>query len=166
MTPVKAVLIYLVYFCFSAVLGIILAIGVAIPLANWYSPFVIEGSSMEKTYYTGDYVITDKVSQDYVDGDVIIFRNGDNKSIIKRIIASPGEQVKIEDSSIYVNGTEVVYPEIQLPINRTVDIQLDDNQYYVMGDNPNHSGQDGVIEAKQITGEVIYRLFNLEEGLS
>lgn len=164
-TPVKAVLMYIVYFFLSLLLGLIIAVGVAISLANWYSPFVIEGDSMEKTYSTGDYVITDKLANDYNNGDVVIFKNGADKSIIKRIIASPGESLEIKDSSIYVNGVEVVYPEIQLPINRTISLQLDNNQYYVIGDNANHSGQDGVIEAEQITGEVVYELFNLEEGL-
>jgi len=157
--PWRSLLIYISYQISVLILGVIVAIIILIPLASMYSPFIVEGESMQPTYQTGDYVVADKLTRQYKDGDVIIYQNDEGVNLIKRIIANPGDRLEIVDGHIKVNNQRREYNEIQQPIGRTVDLLLGQNQYYVIGDNANHSSLDGVIEASQITGEVVLKLF-------
>jgi signal peptidase I len=83
-------------------------------------------------------------------GDIIVFippasLNSD-KDYIKRIIGLPGEIVKIQDGNVYIDnqdGTEIKLdePYIAAPpsYNYTSPVIPADN-YFVMGDNRNNSG--------------------------
>tara|TARA_B100000029_G_scaffold513956_1_gene615088 strand:+ start:372 stop:896 length:525 start_codon:yes stop_codon:yes gene_type:complete len=63
------------------------------------------GQSMHPTYKHGEWIIIERIPKNWTPskGDVIVFQNGWEK-LTKRVIALPGEEVKIKHGYIYVNG--------------------------------------------------------------
>src|SRR3989344_4633174 len=69
----------------------------------------VSGNSMVPTMHDGDYLITEKVSYRLSNpkhGDIIVLKNprDESQDFIKRIIALPGDTIKIENNSVFVNG--------------------------------------------------------------
>jgi len=62
---------------------------------------------------------------------------------IKRIIGLPGETVEIVDGVVYVNGSILSEPINIDKMNNSglagEEISLDENEYFVLGDNRNNS---------------------------
>jgi len=132
------------------------------------------GESMRETLQDGDNLILNKISYRFKEPerfDIVVFpfRNGSGKNYIKRIIALPGETIRIdEDGVIYINeqilnesyGREV----IKNPGNAIEPITLGANQYFVMGDNRNNSEDSrfdevGLVSRDEIMGKVWIRIF-------
>lgn len=113
---------------------------------------------MNPTYYTGDVLIVNRLSEPKR-GDIVTFKRN-NKSYIKRIIALPGDTILIDNSVVYVNG-EVISEDY---INEGVfeggnfednEYTLKGDEYFVMGDNRNYSLDSrkfGVIYKDEIIG--------------
>lgn len=105
---------------FISLLLFILAVIVGTLLINTYvfRSFSVSGPSMEKTLYTGDRLIVDRVpvtwaqlrNQSYVPprGQVIVFKNpqftsgSPDEYIVKRVIGLPGERVELKDGHFTV----------------------------------------------------------------
>lgn len=132
-------------------------------------PHSVSGSSMDNTFYTHDYVLVDKFSYYFTDpsaGDVIVFNppvaERTEDRFIKRIIATPGETVEVTATSTFVNGNKLDEPFIEYPSERTAKATLDNDQYFVMGDNRAVSYDSrswGPITKKEIQGRVLIRLY-------
>ncbi|OGE14942.1 signal peptidase I [Candidatus Daviesbacteria bacterium RIFCSPHIGHO2_12_FULL_37_11] len=136
-------------------------------------PHKVSGSSMVPTFISGDFILTDKVSYRIgapKDGEIIVLKNPRNESqdFIKRIIATPGQTLRVEGSSVFVNGVKT--PENYLPIETPTrsgaflhegeTVTVAPNQYYVFGDNRNHSSDSrewGSITREEIVGKVFFR---------
>ena len=107
------------------------------------------GSSMEPKLSNEDNLIVDKISYRFHEPeryDIIVFpfRYEDNTFYIKRIIGLPGETVQIdEEGNILIDGE--VLPEgygkevIQSQGRAYEPITLENDEYFVMGDNRNNS---------------------------
>ena len=139
---------------------------------------VVVGDSMETTLQNGDNLIVDKIGYRFHDPerfDVIVFpfEYKDETYYIKRIIGLPGETVRIvDDGNIYING-EIL--EENFGAETMIDpglayggITLGENQYFVLGDNRNHSSDSrvpsvGLIEKDDIIGRAWIRLFPLNK---
>ncbi len=72
-------------------------------------PFRVEKTSMESLLSDGDRILVSKISlllEPIRRGDIIVLHNPRNpdESWIKRVIALPGEQVRIDEGIVYVNG--------------------------------------------------------------
>ncbi len=114
-------------------------------------PFLVEGSSMEPNFHNGEYILIDKLSyrvQAPKRGDVIVFHppNNANLNYIKRIIGLPGDRIEIINGKVSVNGA--VIEEAYIPNAITsyrssttakLDVTLSAGNYYVLGDNRDHS---------------------------
>jgi signal peptidase I len=101
--------------------------------------FKIEGSSMEPTLHTGQYILVNKLVYFHFDlnaplrlfpgqedlppriiypfhqpqrGDIVVFEypRDVSKDYIKRVIGLPGETVEIRDGSVFVNGAQIEQP--------------------------------------------------------
>lgn len=136
------------------------------------------GSSMEPKLSSEDNLIVDKISYRFHDPerfDIIVFpfRNEDNTFYIKRIIGLPGETVKIDESgNILING-EILAESygkevIKSPGRAYEEIQLGDNEYFVMGDNRNNSLDSrepsvGNITRDEIIGRAWLRIWPLDK---
>lgn len=138
-------------------------------------PHRVSGRSMVPTFQDGDLIFTDKVSYKLGQikrGDVIVLKNPQKKDIeedfIKRIVALPGDTIKIEGGSVFLNGN--ISKEDYLPQDYTTpsgaflregeEIKAGENQYFAFGDN-RHASSDsrswGAVKKEEIIGRVFFR---------
>ncbi len=104
--------------------------------------FKIEGSSMEPTLHTGQYILVNKLIYFHFDlnaplrllpgqeelpqriiypfhqpqrGDIVVFEYPKDvtKDYIKRVIGLPGDQIEIRDGQVFVNGQALDQPYLQ-----------------------------------------------------
>ncbi len=131
------------------------------------------GDSMENTLFANEPIIIDKFSYRVSDPkrfDVIVFKqSGKEHSFynVKRIIGLPGETVIIKEGDIYIDG-EVIEDIVKVEemINYGLadeEITLEDNEYFVLGDNRNNSEDSrfasiGNITRDEIIGKATLRL--------
>ena len=136
------------------------------------------GSSMEPKLSSEDNLIVDKITYRFHDPeryDIIVFpfRYEDNTFYIKRIIGLPGETVQIDDEgNILING-EVLQENygrevIKSPGRAYEEIQLGDDEYFVMGDNRNNSTDSrdpsvGNIARDEIIGRAWLRIWPFDK---
>ena len=136
----------------------------------------VEGESMKETLQDGDQLIGEKLSVRFNNlkrYDINYFApKGNHKSVdfIKRIIGMPGEMIYIADSVVYINGRplqEDFAAEDQfLSYTAANPIYLGADEYFVMGDNRNHSTDSrsssvGIVHRKDIEGRAVFRLWPL-----
>ncbi|MBR1471434.1 MAG: signal peptidase I [Lachnospiraceae bacterium] len=137
---------------------------------------VVVGESMEHTLQNGDNLIVDKISYRFRDPqrfDIIVFpfEYKDETYYIKRIIGLPGETVRIDAAgTIYINDevlTENYGAEVMSdPGMAAGGITLGEDQYFVLGDNRNHSSDSrtpavGLIQKDHIIGRAWIRIYPL-----
>lgn len=136
-------------------------------------PHKVAGNAMHPSFKHGEYFITDKLnyrSHSPQRGDVIVFKNPLDRSqdFIKRIIAIPGDKLKIEANKVNLNGSELkedylapgteTYPGTFLKDGREFIIPQD--SYIVMGDNRSHSSDSrewGYIYRKDLIGKFWFK---------
>lgn len=131
------------------------------------------GISMNTTLNDGDKIIINKVAylkKEPKRYDVIVFnqsKSGHGYYNIKRVIGLPGETIEIVKGYIYING-EKLEEEIKVePMNiaglAEEGILLDENEFFVLGDNRNSSEDSrfaniGIIVKSDIIGKAWLRL--------
>jgi signal peptidase I len=138
----------------------------------------VEGESMMETLHDGDQLIGEKLSVRFNNlkrYDIIYFApKGNHKSVdfIKRIIGLPGETIYIVDSVVYVNGRPLQEDFAReadfLAYTAASPITLAEDEFFVMGDNRNHSTDSrsssvGVVHLKDIEGRAVFRLWPLSD---
>ncbi|GAB2701916.1 signal peptidase I [Paenibacillus thermoaerophilus] len=149
-------------------------------LIRWllFSPFLVSGQSMEPNFYDGERLIVNKILYDFRDpkrGEVIVFLAPDGRDYIKRVIGVPGDRVKVEGDTVYVNGQPIDEPYLKEAIEaakaRGVDYNNTNKEetvvqpgtLFVMGDNRSHSSDSrsnavGLVPYDKIVGraEVVF----------
>jgi len=145
-----------------------------------FQPFIVSGASMDPNFATGDYLIIDEISYRFSEpqrGDVVIFDAGfipnySGQRFIKRIIGLPGETVEVKNGQVGITKDEktTVLDEQYLPSDlktysdtKTV---LDQDQYFVMGDNRAQSYDSrmwGVVQKNYIIGKAALRLLPINK---
>ncbi len=161
-------------FSFETIKVVIISLIVIVGIRSFViQPFFVSGKSMEPNFHDGDYLIVDELSYklgDPMRGDVIIFRypNNPKEFYIKRIVALPGEKIKIADNKITVyngsnpNGFELdeTYIPPETLTNGDYLRELKNDEYYVLGDNRTASADSrvwGVLEEHFIIGRAWIR---------
>ena len=165
------------------ILGYILYILVIIGLTWMIVTFVglctrVSGQSMETTLQDGDNLIVDKISYRFHDPsryDIIVFpyKYEENTFYIKRIIGLPGETVQVKDGYTYINGkklTSDIYGRevMDEPGIAEEPIKLGSDEYFVLGDNRNHSQDSrdpyvGVLKRSDLLGRAFIRIYPLNK---
>ena len=165
------------------ILGYILYILVIIGLTWMIVTFVgqrtrVIGQSMETTLQDGDNLIVDKISYRFHDPsryDIIVFpyKYEENTFYIKRIIGLPGETVQVKDGYTYINGkklTSDIYGRevMDEPGIAEEPIKLGSDEYFVLGDNRNHSQDSrdpyvGVLKRSDLMGRAFVRIYPLNK---
>lgn len=117
---------------------IVFSILFGIKLAGIY-PVSVFGESMSPTFHNGTFLLMKKTEPK--NNDIIIFtpdeswEKVDGKRYIKRIIASEGDVVEVNQNEIKVNG-KVVKEIENYPLNIIAnEFTVPENSYFVMGDN-------------------------------
>lgn len=137
----------------------------------------VDGRSMEPTLSNGDNLIVEKLSYHFKEPeryDIIVFPFQDSKEIfyIKRIIGLPGERIQVIDGYVYINGElldEHYGAEVMdLPGIAEEEIQLGEDEYFVLGDNRNHSSDSrdpsvGVLQREDIIGKAWVRIYPFDQ---
>lgn len=130
---------------------------------NWYQLLLIQGHSMEPAYHSWQLAVIDKHSENYTNGDVVAFWCSELDSVlIKRIVGSPGDSVKIINGVLYINGepTKVYESYISYAGIAEKTIFLKEGEYFVMGDNYEYSKDSryaniGCVSKDEIIGRVL-----------
>ena len=134
----------------------------------------VSGSSMENTLSDGDNLIVDKLTYRFSDPkrfDIIVFpyQYEENTYYIKRIIGLPGETVQVVDGYVYINGSRLesdIYGNELMddPMAASQPITLGKDEYFVLGDNRNHSQDSrdpsvGEVKKDTIMGKAWVRIY-------
>lgn len=156
----------------STVYTLVTVAAVAVLVATLWLPVLqIYGGSMTPTLQDGQIVFSVKTS-DWEQGDILAFYYN-NKILIKRVIAGPGDWVNItEDGTVYVNDVMLEEPYVaELSLGGsdiTYPYQVPDGKIFVMGDHRATSVDSrhtavGCVAQEQIVGKIIFRIWPLGE---
>ncbi len=156
----------------SGIYVFLIAVAAAVLIATMVLPvFRIYGSSMSPVLNEGDIVISVKTSS-FQRGDIISFYYN-NKVLVKRVIALPGEWVDIDDAgNVYVDGTLLDEPYLQEKALGECDIdmpyQVPEGRLFVCGDHrtisvDSRSSTVGCVAEEQIAGKIIFRVWPLQD---
>jgi len=111
--------------------------------------FAVDGQSMLGTLHSGDRVIVNKLSYDLHDprhGDIVVLKDIKNaleeRDLIKRVIALPGETIEYRNCELFIDGTRIVEPYLD-PVLVSADhcgdsqdpVKVEAGHVFVMGDN-------------------------------
>ena len=152
-----------------SLIGWLLYLLVIIGLAYLIVTFVgqrtkVSGPSMQNTLHNGDNLIVDKLSYRFHDPeryDIIVFpyQHAENTYYIKRIIGLPGETVQVIDGYMYINGKKLDEhygaEVMEDPGIAAEPIKLGDDEYFVLGDNRNHSSDSRVASVGVLTRDML-----------
>jgi len=137
----------------------------------WLPVLRIYGSSMTPTLQDGEIVFSLK-TETMEQGDVIAFYYN-NKILIKRVIATPGDWVNIaQDGTVYVNDKLLEEPYLSEKAFGDADItlpyQVPDGKLFVMGDHRATSADSrhsavGCVSPEQIVGKIVFRVWPLKQ---
>lgn len=154
------------------VLFIVLALAIVVPFRIFVAqPFIVHGESMFPTFHEGEYLIVDQLSYRFGDpsrGDVVVFEapTDNTQFYIKRIIGLPGETVSVSGEQVIIENAEGSFvledgaPQPDLP-QANVRRVLGAGEYFVMGDNRDHSYDSrewGALKERKIMGRAAFRL--------
>ncbi|GIO10835.1 signal peptidase I [Cohnella xylanilytica] len=125
------------------------------------SPFIVDGESMEPNFQDRERIIVNMVLYDFrkpKQGEVIVFHvPEENRDFIKRVIAVPGDTVKVEGDTVYVNGKPLDEPYLKEALEQAhaegreynnTDFEegtVPEGQLFVMGDNRSNSKDSRMI---------------------
>ena len=160
-----------------------LLVGIMLVLLLVIRVVVVDGPSMNSTLVDGDYLllISNVFYRNPQQGDVIVaskqaFKDGE--PIIKRVIATEGQEVDIDFLAgvVYVDGQALNETYTNTPTNLEEGIQfpviVEEGCVFVMGDNRNKSKDSrspeiGQIDCREILGKAVFLIFpgeDLEQG--
>lgn len=155
---------------------VLLALIIVIPFRLYIAqPFIVDGESMDPTFKTGHYLIVDELSYRFKTperGSVVVFKYpvDPKKQFIKRIIGLPGETVKIDDGQVTIindtnpEGFKLTESYVKFPKPDSATYILEDDEYFVMGDNRLRSSDSrvwGPVPKANIVGRPIIRILPL-----
>lgn len=154
----------------STIYTLITVAAVAVLVATLLLPVLqIYGASMTPTLNDGELVVSVKTS-DWEKGDIIAFYYN-NKILVKRVIASAGEWVELDDDgNLYINGKLIDEPYIQDKALGECDIQMPyqvpEGRVFVMGDHrsvsvDSRSSAVGCVAEEQIVGKLVFKIWPL-----
>jgi len=144
-------------------------------------PFLVKGRSMEQTLSDGDYLIVDQLTYNFTAPqrfEVVVFHTefipggSGGEYYIKRVIGVPGDRVVIKEGKVilYENNSDTatildekyIIDGLKTIAKEPVDVVLQDNQYFVLGDNRGNSSDSrfwGPVDKSYIVGKPFIRLF-------
>lgn len=157
---------------FNTVGTLVVVAAAAILVANLWLPILkVTGTSMSPTLQEGQVLMASK-GHDFKTGDVIAFYYN-NKILVKRVIAMPGDWVNIsEDGTVYVNDIAIDEPYLNEKAlgdcNIELPYQVPESKIFVMGDNRSVSLDSrntaiGCVSEEQVVGRITFAIWPLSK---
>jgi len=173
----KAIITFFLEIAETAALALLIFLALYLFLVR---PHQIRGDSMLPNFHDGEYLLTEMVTYNILKrpperGDVVVFRSPEqpNLDFIKRIIALPGEKIKIQNGDVFIiegaHSEGFLLEESYLEAGtatysrRTIregEVFATEDGYIVMGDNRERSSDSrewGVVSREDIIGRVWLR---------
>ncbi len=133
----------------------------------------VKGRSMNDTLINNDRLIVSNFMYKPQDGDIIVVTHGEklNEPIIKRVIATEGQQLRInyETNEVFVDGEVIDEPyakgrTIVLPNPTEIPDVIPKGYVFAMGDNredslDSRSTKVGLIPVENIIGKAFFRMY-------
>lgn len=157
---------------FNTIGTLVVVAAAAILVANLWLPILkVTGTSMSPTLQEGQVLMASK-GHDFKTGDVIAFYYN-NKILVKRVIAMPGDWVNIsEDGTVYVNDIAIDEPYLNEKAlgdcNIELPYQVPESKIFVMGDNRSVSLDSrntaiGCVSEEQVVGRITFAIWPLSK---
>jgi len=140
-----------------------------------YQPVRVEGTSMLPVLEDQDRLFINKLAYRVGEihrGDVVVFLypHDHEKSYIKRVIAGPGDTLKIDHGLVYVNGAPVVEPYVpkRFADDRSQpEMTVPAHDYFVMGDHRSISSDSrdfGPVDRELIYGKAAFVYWPMDQA--
>lgn len=132
-----------------------------------FSPFIVDGDSMQPNFETSERLIVNKILYDIREpkfGEVVVFDVPEQgRKFIKRVIGVPGDKVRLEGDDLYINDVLVEEPYIKeaieaahangqlyntekdFPNESVTETTVPEDTIFVLGDNRSNSTDSRVI---------------------
>ncbi len=144
----------------------------------------VSGNSMHPTLKEGDIVVVNKLFHHLSSvhrNDVVVVKNDDNKSFVKRVIGLPGEKIEYLNGILYINGSPFKEAHLGEEIitdnflfedicskEDCPDGVIPEGKYFLLGDNRRESEDSrtpefGFRSRKDIKGKVTIKLWPIKE---
>lgn len=132
-----------------------------------YQPVKVEGTSMQPELRDQDRLFVNKFAYNFEKisrGDVVVFYypRDTQKSYIKRVIALPGDTIRIDDGRVYVNDQRIdesYVPKRFRDVRSMAAMAVPPDEYFVMGDHRSISSDSrdfGPVSRKLIYGKAAF----------
>jgi len=139
-----------------------------------YQPVRVEGTSMLPVLENQDRLFINKIAYRVGEihrGDVIVFLypRDHTKSYIKRVIALPGDTIRIDQGQVIVNGVPLHEPYVPLRYADEKSVEemvLPAQQYFVLGDHrsiASDSRDFGTVDRELIYGKAEFVYWPMEQ---
>lgn len=171
----------------EAIETLALAVFLVLVLQATVQNYRVDGSSMDPRLVNGDRVLANKAVYMEIDaarvarfipgieaeegkrwhpfglptyGDVIVFRwpSDPSQNFVKRIIGMPGDRVRFQQGTVFVNGVPLEEPYVEHPSSETRNaLTVPEDSYFVLGDNRNQSDDSrhwGAVPRENVIGKV------------
>ncbi len=131
-----------------------------------FQTYKVEGRSMEPNLYDGQRLIVDKLTYRFrppAQGEIVVIRPKDpSKKFVKRVIATAGQNVRIHNGKLQINGLTVNEPYILEEMDSDYEwTVIPEDTVFVMGDNRNRSMDSrdernvGFVPLKDVIGRAV-----------
>ncbi|SMP39201.1 signal peptidase I [Anoxynatronum buryatiense] len=153
---------------------ILISLVIALIITTFVKPTIVKNHSMSHTLEENDFLMINRLlyrRSEPNDGDIIVFRSplttatGQEKLLIKRIIALPGDEIVISEGQVYINGNSLEEPYLEDGYTLgDISMVVPEGKLFVMGDNRNNSldSRDqmlGLVDEEDIIGKAFLRLY-------
>ena len=140
-----------------------------------YQPVRVEGTSMLPVLQDQDRLFINKLAYRVGEihrGDVVVFfyPRDHSKSYIKRVIATPGDDLRIDHGVVYVNGRRVQekYVPRRFSDDRSQpEMKIPEDEYFVMGDHRSISSDSrdfGPVDRALIYGKAAFVYWPMDQA--
>ena len=123
----------------------------------------VENVSMKPTLQPGEFLLVNRVAYKWGEpsiGDIVIFHAPGESELdyIKRVIGIPGDVVRIEGGTVYINNQALYEPYISAPPSYNGEWIVPIDEYFVLGDNRNSSSDShlwGFVPKEDLVGRAL-----------
>src|ERR1700679_1683418 len=140
-----------------------------------YQPVRVEGTSMLPMLEDQDRLFINKLAYrvgEIQRSDVVVFLypHDHEKSYIKRVIALPGDTLRIDHGVVFVNGNEIKEPYVprQCEDDRSQpEMTIPAHEYFVMGDHRSISSDSrefGAVDRDLIYGKAAFVYWPMDQA--